>query len=421
MSFRLYFQKEYQLGYCGCILLQKLFVIIVLSILITSIIPSHGAPLGFDKKSYTWTDKIFITIIAPDYNFDKFLIDEIGNDSFNPIKISTRGHTLDHYKLVETGPNTGIFTGEIILTGFCHDADGNSETGLKSNSKCKRGDDTNPKTEPFNNGGPTDGFIETDNDDGITISFEYNENYTVLGSAPIKWNIGEVQWLESNYPTRGVGVVRVIDPDMNLNPEAVDNFKVDIWSDSDSGGIDLTVTETGEMTGIFEGTVFFTDTDESSGSRLRAVNGNLVTAKYDDNTLPSPYTTADDLGILGTVKIGTLTSEMVLIENTRITDTSEKTLNKIFKNQSIQIVSDLQNNQSKNQIFSYIVQIKDSNGIIQHLAWISGSLTPAQRFSSALSWIPQNSGNYEVTSFVWESMDNPISLSSPTSLLVNVN
>jgi glutathione synthase/RimK-type ligase-like ATP-grasp enzyme len=36
--------------------------------------------------------------------------------------------------------------------------------------------------------------------------------------------------------------------DMNLNPEAVDNFEVDAWSDSDAGGISLTVTETNEAT-----------------------------------------------------------------------------------------------------------------------------------------------------------------------------
>lgn len=404
-------------------LLKKLIFLSVLFFLVVSIGPIYGDNLGFDKRAYTWTDKIFITIAAPDYNFDKYLIDEIGNDSTNPIKVSTRGHSLDHYKLVETGPSTGIFTGEVILTGFCHDADGDQSTGVKRSSKCNVGDDTNPRTEPLLNGGPTDGYIESDNDDGVTVSFEYSENYTVLGSAPIRWNNGGVQWLEANYPANGMGVVRIIDPDMNLNPEAVDNFNVDIWSNSDSGGIDLTVTETGEMTGVFEGTVFFTTSGDSSGSRLRVAEGDTVTASYDDNTLPSPYTTADDLAITGTTKIGSLplSSEIVSIENTRITDTYEKTLNKISNNQSIQIVSDLQNNNQKNQIFSYIVQIEDSKGIVQHLAWISGSLAPGQKFSSGLSWIPQNSGNYEVTAFVWESIGNPISLSSPMVLSVNVD
>ena len=44
-----------------------------------------------------------------------------------PVKISTRENSIDYYRLVETGTDTGIFTGEVILTGFAHNADG--ETG----------------------------------------------------------------------------------------------------------------------------------------------------------------------------------------------------------------------------------------------------------------------------------------------------
>ena len=138
--------------------------------------------------------------------------------------------------------------------------------------------------------GPTSGFLESSDDDGITVSFEFSEDETVVGSSLIRWNIGETQWLEASYPASGTGVVRVVDPDLNLNPEAVDNFDVDVWSDSDAGGIDLTVTETNEATGIYEGTVFFTTTDESSGHRLRVAEGDTITAEYEDNTLPDPYT-----------------------------------------------------------------------------------------------------------------------------------
>jgi hypothetical protein len=75
---------------------------------------------------------------------------------------------------------------------------------------------------------------------------------------------------------------------------------------SDAGGIDLTVTETNEATGIFEGTVFFTVNNESSGHRLRVSEGDTVTAEYEDNTLPEPYTTADELNITATTLIGTV-------------------------------------------------------------------------------------------------------------------
>ena len=102
--------------------LQKILLSLILVLVIVYVIPAHGASFSFDKETYTWTDKIFIRIVAPDFDFDTHAIDEIGGDSYNPIKISTRGHTLDHYRLVETGISSGIFTGEVILTGFCHDA-----------------------------------------------------------------------------------------------------------------------------------------------------------------------------------------------------------------------------------------------------------------------------------------------------------
>lgn len=388
------------------------------------IIPVYAAPLGFDKTAYTWTDKIFITISAPDFDFDIHAIDEIGNDSFSPIKISTRGHTLDQYKLVETGPSTGIFTGEVILTGFCHDADGNTDTGIQArNSKCSIGDDTNPRTEPSQNGGPTNGFLEADNDDGITISFEYTENETVLGSAPIRWVIGEVQWLEANYPSTGTGIIRIIDPDMNLNPEAVDSFDIDVWSDSDAGGIDLTVTETGEMTGVFEGAIFFTTTNESSGSRLLVAQGDTVTAEYEDNTLPDPYTIADELDVTSTSIIGTIVPslERVSIDGCKTVDAFGNTLSNVSVDRQVQITCDLANGQDREQQFAYIVQIKNSDDITVHLAWITGSLSSGQTLGPSLSWNPQIPGTYDATMYTWESMNDPTSLSNPVSLTVNVN
>jgi hypothetical protein len=183
---------------------------------------NFGATVELDQKVYTWTDKVYITVVAPDHNFDSNLVDEIGTQSADPLKVATRGHSLDRYKLVETGTDTGIFTGEVILTGFAHDANDDGTTTDAPNT-----------TTPLTGGGPTNGFLQADDDDGLTVSYEFSEDETVVGSALIRWNIGEVAWLEASYPASGTGVVRVIDPDMNLNPEAVDNFATDVWSDSD--------------------------------------------------------------------------------------------------------------------------------------------------------------------------------------------
>ena len=376
---------------------------------------NFGATVELDQKVYTWTDKIYITIVAPDHNFDSDLVDEIGETDLDPIKVSTRGDDIDNYKLVETGTDTGIFTGEVILTGFTHDADGDSRTGDQF------GNDVLNRAP--SGVGPTDGLLPADDDDGITVSFEFSEDETVVGSALIRWNIGEVQWLEASYPASGTGVVRIIDPDMNLNPEAVNNFDVDIWSDSDAGGIDLTVTETNEATGIFEGTVFFTTTDESSGHRLRVAEGDTVTAEYEDNTLPDPYTTADELDITATSLIGTVVPplERAPASNCRVADAFGNTLSSVSVDQQVQITCDIANGQDREQPFAYLIQIQDENGVTVSLAWITGSLSPGQSFSPALSWIPFNAGAYDATAFVWESVDRPTALSPPQTIDITVN
>ncbi|CAE6486890.1 hypothetical protein [Candidatus Nitrosotenuis uzonensis] len=371
---------------------------------------NFGATVELDQKVYTWTDKVYITVVAPDHNFDSNLIDEIGGTQTDPLRVATRGDRLDRYRLTETGTDTGIFTGEVILTGFQpHDADGD-------------GDDTDaPATR--GGAGPTNGFLQARDDDGLTVSYEFSEDETVVGSALIRWNIGEVMWLEASYPASGTGVVRVIDPDMNLNPEAVDNFKVDVWSDSDAGGIDLTVTETNEATGIFEGTVFFTTTDSSSGHRLRVAEGDTVTAEYEDNTLPAPYTRADELDITGTAFIGTVVPplERAPASNPRVVDSFGNTLDSVSVDQQVQITADLTNGQDREQPFAYLVQITNEDGVTVSLAWITGSLAPGQSFSPALSWTPSEAGTYTGTVFVWESVENPTALSPPVSVDITVS
>jgi hypothetical protein len=370
---------------------------------------NYGASITLDQKVYTWTDKVYVTIVSPDHNFDSNAIDEIGGTNDNEINIQTRdGGELEQYKLVETGSDTGIFVGEFILTGFEHDADGDGE----------KTDTPNTTT----GSGPTSGLLQASDDDGLSISFEASDGDTVIGSAIIRWNIGEVQWLESSYPASGSGVIRVIDPDMNWNPESVDSFDITVWSDSSTGGVSLSVTETNEATGIFEGTVYFTTTQGSSGSRLAVSEGDSVTAKYEDNTLPEPYSTADELGVTAVANIGTVVPplERAPAGNLRAVDAFKNSINTVSVDQQIQVEADIANGQDRNQEFAYLVQIQNKDGVTVKLAWITGDLTPGQNLSPALSWIPDEVGEYTVTAFVWESVSNPTALSPPITTTISV-
>ena len=228
---------------------------------------NFGATVELDQNVYTWTDKVFITVVASDYNFDSNIVDEIGTDEKGEITIRTRADELQ-YRLAETGPDTGVFTGELVLTG--------DKEALKEGGPSGRTSDSIA--------GPTDGTIKTRTSDGISISFDYSDSEAPLvASALIRWNVGEVQWLEASYAATGSGVVRIIDPDMNINPDAVDSIDAVVYSETFIGGIELTLTETQEASGIFEGTVEFDPESASDGHRLQVTEGDIITAAYDDN------------------------------------------------------------------------------------------------------------------------------------------
>ena len=242
-----------------------------------------------------------------------------------------------------------MFTGELVLTG---DRDALKEGGPQGTSSKGLA-------------GPTDGIINTRTSDGISISFDYSDSEAPLvASALIRWNVGEVQWLEASYAATGSGVVRIIDPDMNINPDAVDSLDVVAYSETFIGGIELTVTETQEASGIFEGTVEFDPESASDGHRLQVTEGDIITATYDDMTLPKPDN-GDTLEISATTLIGSIVPplERAPASNPAIVDAFGNSLASVSADQQVQITADLTSGQDRDQDFAYLVQIQNEDGV----------------------------------------------------------
>lgn len=365
------------------------------------------APIFTDKPVYSWTDKVKITILAPSWNTDRHLIDSIGDDQHNPIKISTSEHHLEPYRFTETGVNTGIFAAEITLTGFSHDADGDGDI------------DTIPRT--FGTG-PTSGFLEIEPNSSLTISFEFADGVVVTESVPIIWNIGDAQFSENNYLLDKPALVRVIDPDLNLNPEGLDQIPIDVSSDSDVAGIEITAIETSESSGVFVATITFAQNQPSSGNRLLALPGDEIFAKYNDHTLPKPYSTSDNLEIITLAKVSSFVPPLERIRNSPIilSDSLGNPLNSIEKNSRVQIVGSITNEQNFDQKFVYLIQIKDQFDSVVSISWITGELTGLQNLDVSQSWLPKNSGTFFIETYVWNSISEQIPLSSPNELSIIV-
>ncbi len=360
------------------------------------------APIFTDKEVYTWTDKISITVVAPSWNANKYGIDSIGTQDGHLIKIYTAKHSLEPYKLTETEPNSGVFTGEIILTGFLHDVDDDGNS------------DTNPRTVGT---GPTNGFLEVERDGGITVSFEFADGVVLTHSAMISWNIGEIIFDKSIFLVGETAKIKVIDLDMNLNPEAIDRIEVKVSSDSDVAGILVDAIETEDDSGLFEALISFTQTSVSSGNRLFAIPNDSIYAKYEDNTLPSPYSIQDDLDIQIESKLESEVPpiQRISVEDVFFADSLGIPIEPII-NEQIQVVGMIRNNQNYDQPFVYIIQIKDQEEAVVFLSWILGELTSNQSLELSQSWTPTEFGNYTVETFVWNSLQDQTSL-SPNSAM----
>ena len=375
-------------------------------------ISNFGALIELDKALYNWTDTVYITITAPDHNNNSAAEETIGTGTL-PIQVTSRAGkmctsstTSTFYTASETGVDTGVFTADVDLTGFTHTQHNTPTVANACDSSAN-----------------TDGTLKTAGQtDGVSVSFEYTNNVVVVASASIAWNIAEAGFDTSSASAGGSAVISVTDADENTNQDVIEDFTVDVYSDSDNGGLTLTLVETDEGTGVFEGTVFFTSDGATSGSALRVSEGDTVTAEYVDKTLPEPYTDSDTLTIASTLTIGTAYPplERAPAANARVVDAFGSSVAEVSVDQQVQIAADVSNGQSKDQAFAYLVQVQDSDGVTVSLAWITGSLTAGQSMSPALSWTPGSSGSYTATVFVWESVDNPTALSPTTSVDIDV-
>ncbi len=100
-------------------------------------------------------------------------------------------------------------------------------------------------------------------------------------------NMGQMEWSEiNNHSKIPAYKIQVIDKDMDENTDKIDKIEIHVWSDSDPAGIIVSLYETEKDSGIFDSLVYFSE-DVSTGQRLHVLDGDAVTAAYEDRTLPA--------------------------------------------------------------------------------------------------------------------------------------
>ena len=147
------------------------------------------------------------------------------------------------------------------------------------------------------------GFLESDRNSVITISLEFVDEVVLVESVPVSWNVGDVDFLKNLFFLDGFVIVRVIDIDMNLNPEVLDVVPIPLFSGSDVTGIEVNTVETSKRSGSFITTISTSQNFSFSGSRLYILPGDEIFATYDDHTLSKPFSKSDHFKIDSFAKV----------------------------------------------------------------------------------------------------------------------
>ena len=103
-------------------------------------------------------------------------------------------------------------------------------------------------------------------------------------------------------------------------------------------------------------------------------------------------------------------SGIVNVSQLKVVDQTGATLSSPSMGMQILIQSDVRNNLSTDQQFSYIVQIKNSQGATIMISWMTGTLPAGKQYAVAQSWLVENTGEYTAEVFVWQSISNPVIL-----------
>ncbi len=209
---------------------------------------------------------------------------------------------------------------------------------------------------------------------------------------------------------------------MNLNPEALDHIPIQVSSDSDIAGFEVDGIETSESSGMFVATFSLSESSTTSGSRLYSIPGDKISAKYDDYTLPKPYSISDNLAIETFALVDSSISPIDRIDNLPIqfSDALGNSLESFSPDNPLQIVGTIINTNEFDQKFVYLFQVKNENNIVESISWIQGELSSGQSLDVSQSWMPKSSGNYKIETFVWNSLGDPTVLAPIMSSLITV-
>ncbi|MCX8175841.1 MAG: hypothetical protein N3E48_01250, partial [Candidatus Bathyarchaeota archaeon] len=356
-----------------------------------------------NKQNYPISGVVEVKVKDPDRNKDPASAESIGADEVT-IKSTSQTTPVNLDKpLIETGPNTGVFTGKFQLKPMLE-----------------------AQTSPVN------GVCYVAYGDWIVVTYvdpigEDNvKDIHVTAKAQITQTTAKLSFDKASYMFNDTAVITLVDPDLNEESTIIEFVNVNVFSSTDLAGVSIVLAETGSNTGVFKGEVRFAD--ESIGSKLKVNVGDVVTTKHvDTNPNPSDVpgwvkdTPIPYIEVTAKATIG-LAAGVPPVETAipTLLDLQGRVVGKVIVDIPIVISSNLTNKAFEDLSVLYIVQVKDADGRVVYLSFISGVLPTQRSYTYGIQWQPEKSGIHTIEIYVWKSWLEPRALSKVISLPVIV-
>lgn len=339
---------------------------------------SHPIRLSFDRDHYSWRDMAVITVAAPEIDLPSDGEGEIGGAGADyAVSLRTGRGALDGYRLIESRPGSGIFVGQVRLTGFA-----DASTAAKGLNTSGAGTTAGS--------GPFSGRLACGSDDVLTLAL-VSPSGIVEKSAKISWTLGTVKWLEESYESPGRGVVRLYDADIGVDPQVAGTAAIKVKSGADPKGIEATLLETGAGTGIYEGVIYFDPDGPSGGQVLHTATDDTVTAHYTDATLPPDYDADSKIPVKATAVI-TQREEMpagITASNPRIVDAGGNTTSMASVGENLRVCADFANKTGTAKKVVMAVTINgDKDADARHLDRLHEVVGPGESLTLSAPWKP---------------------------------
>ncbi len=234
-------------------------------------ITNTTATLEIDETSVnTYGDQINITVTDLDQNSDA--------NSADTITVNIRSTTSDTTQLLtltETDIATGIFTGYLTTNLSTTASTSNTSTASTTLELAVQSGDTievtYSDTKNVSNSTVTLSKLATATQTTATIDVPAN----VETSGTITINVTE---LDGGYDSND---------DLTSTAIARDTLDIKVFSTSDGIGYDMTLVETEATSKIFTGSIEVDSSLSVSGAKIKAVEGDTITIRYDDRTTGS--------------------------------------------------------------------------------------------------------------------------------------